>query len=739
MKINQGDTAPDLIADLSGLDGPTNLTSATEIRVKGYQSDALLINRVITGNSSGVATMQWQAGDTDIARQIGFKWEVTWPDGKVQTFPAQGLSWVTVAPDPIVTGDAPSVTGPASVEFFISPESYNAIGDGVTDDAAALTACSAAAVAAGMEVRLTRGKTYKANSTVTFGSRLNLNGAALVITGQLISTSGYITGGEISRGTVSVSSQVKVENLSAVRLINFDVINTLSTGNGVYVNTCTDIVIDQVNVTEGFRGIILDRCDRYTVTGCTVSEMRDSGAYGILARSYTGEVHGDGWIHDNLIRNTWFGICLNGGEADSTQPAWSSDYTIQRVSVRRNIVTVDDPALIGCIWATRSRWISLSENIVENGHDVGVDFEYCADSTAIGNTISDVSGGALAAIFESKRILFQGNKITFTRTLAGSGATSGVTWVNTSNLGMLLRDDPVDIRVLNNTFHSLNGTLMQLDGSSVSTGIEFSDNDLKNAYYVSYNSTLGATTDMQVNRNRARFSVNINRPVIYIQSVTNLSLQGNDIVLQSGEVQESSSGAAITVQDPGSTYSSQVTITRNRVSDPAGTTNAQIALNTNDSAIVATITDNIAERIGTYWLSGAYHNRLVYGRNINASGEEVSLTASDNSAVPCGARQARRVNITVSSLTAPSLSGFNLGQRDVYVFNGTSAGAWTLPSVTACRGAVLTFKNRGTATLTINTSNGTSVIFDAALVASVNVVAGAALQLINDGTYWNVI
>lgn len=100
MKINQGDTGPDLIADLSGLAGPADLTAATEVRVKGYQSNVEVIDRVVTGTNQGVVTMVWEAGDTAVAAPIGFKWEVTWPDGKVQTFPASGLAWVTVSPDP---------------------------------------------------------------------------------------------------------------------------------------------------------------------------------------------------------------------------------------------------------------------------------------------------------------------------------------------------------------------------------------------------------------------------------------------------------------------------------------------------------------------------------------------------------------------------------------------------------------------------------------------------------------
>ena len=100
MRINQGDLLPDLVADLSGDQGPVDLTAATKIEVVGFRGGVEVLRRQVTGTSQGVVTMPWQTGDTDVAGMLGVKWEVTWPGGKMQTFPVRGLEWVEITPDP---------------------------------------------------------------------------------------------------------------------------------------------------------------------------------------------------------------------------------------------------------------------------------------------------------------------------------------------------------------------------------------------------------------------------------------------------------------------------------------------------------------------------------------------------------------------------------------------------------------------------------------------------------------
>jgi hypothetical protein len=636
--------------------------------------------------------------------------------------------------------DALATDGPANdaltaVVPAVAAANYGAVGDGTTDDRIALLAASTAAATFGLTLRLAAGKTYKVGASLTIAAPLDLNGATLIVAGSLTVSSGILRG-----GTVSVVSQVQMLGVARARVEDVSVINTASDSSGLVIRSA-DVRVARVKVTGGWRGIILDGCDNYEVTGCTISEVRATGGYGIIATSKTGEVHGNGSIHHNRVVNCWFGICLNGGEADSTKPAFSADYTIRNVAVHDNIVSVDDPeTLIGCIWATRARWIQFHDNIVQGGADVGIDFEYCTDSSAIGNTVNDVKNGALAAIFGSSRILFLGNTVTFARTRAGAAATSGVTWKGTSNIGLLLRDDPSDIRLIENRFHSENGTLMQLVGGTASARVTLSDNDLFNAYFVAFNTVAGACKDLVASQNKARFSININRPVFHVQSVTRATLERNDILLIAGEVHETAGQATINILDVGSAFSSFVTIRGNRIIDPAVAANCQIAINSNDSGMVATITDNVADRIGVYWLNGAFHTNTMVGRNYTPNGIEIGLRAADNNSVPSASRRSNRKMTVTNALAAPPASGFNLGMADFFVFTGTAAATWTLPTVgNAAAGADLMIKNRGAATLTINSNAGGNDIFDTSAAASIAVAPGASLHLVCDGTYWDII
>ena len=98
MVIKQGDSLPDLVVDLSGQAGPEDLTSATGIRALGVRDGALVVDRSVTGDAQGVVTMAWE-GETSVPGLIGFEFEVTWPGGRKQTFPADGREYVLVVPD----------------------------------------------------------------------------------------------------------------------------------------------------------------------------------------------------------------------------------------------------------------------------------------------------------------------------------------------------------------------------------------------------------------------------------------------------------------------------------------------------------------------------------------------------------------------------------------------------------------------------------------------------------------
>jgi len=92
MRMKQGDLKPDLQIQCTS-DTTVNLTTASSVQVvcRREGATAALWTRTATGDSAGVVTYTWQAGDTDTVGRLLFEVLVTWPVGKPQRFPAVGV------------------------------------------------------------------------------------------------------------------------------------------------------------------------------------------------------------------------------------------------------------------------------------------------------------------------------------------------------------------------------------------------------------------------------------------------------------------------------------------------------------------------------------------------------------------------------------------------------------------------------------------------------------------------
>jgi len=104
--VKQNDTMP--MASTTLLRGTVvvDLTLATEVRFKMVLRGANAGNLKVDGVASvvgsptdGVCTYQWVTGDTDQPGTYGAEWEVTWDDGRVETFPTIGVDFVSIRPD----------------------------------------------------------------------------------------------------------------------------------------------------------------------------------------------------------------------------------------------------------------------------------------------------------------------------------------------------------------------------------------------------------------------------------------------------------------------------------------------------------------------------------------------------------------------------------------------------------------------------------------------------------------
>ena len=60
------------------------------------ESGLKTITRQVFGGADGIINMPWQAGDTDVPGTYNGLARVTFGDGKIQTWPAQGNFFVTI-------------------------------------------------------------------------------------------------------------------------------------------------------------------------------------------------------------------------------------------------------------------------------------------------------------------------------------------------------------------------------------------------------------------------------------------------------------------------------------------------------------------------------------------------------------------------------------------------------------------------------------------------------------------
>lgn len=104
--LKQHDLLPALKVRLLDDTTTVDLTSATLVKLlMGSRRTGLVVDAPMTildqsvADTLGVVTYAWQAGDTDAPGDYNAEFQVTWPTGKPQTFPARGHVIVTIEKD----------------------------------------------------------------------------------------------------------------------------------------------------------------------------------------------------------------------------------------------------------------------------------------------------------------------------------------------------------------------------------------------------------------------------------------------------------------------------------------------------------------------------------------------------------------------------------------------------------------------------------------------------------------
>lgn len=98
--IKQNDTSPSLAAILRDANGDAiDLTGATVVYSMQDKYSQILVNEqpvVITDAVNGTVRYDWQAGDTVEVGELRGEFEVTFNNGRIQTFPNAGHITINV-------------------------------------------------------------------------------------------------------------------------------------------------------------------------------------------------------------------------------------------------------------------------------------------------------------------------------------------------------------------------------------------------------------------------------------------------------------------------------------------------------------------------------------------------------------------------------------------------------------------------------------------------------------------
>lgn len=101
--IKQNDTVPSIRAELQNGNGdPVDLINANVrflMRAIGANQTTVSAAAVVITPASGVVQYNWIAADTDTIGSYQAEFEVTYPDGTIETFPNNGYIRVEIIDD----------------------------------------------------------------------------------------------------------------------------------------------------------------------------------------------------------------------------------------------------------------------------------------------------------------------------------------------------------------------------------------------------------------------------------------------------------------------------------------------------------------------------------------------------------------------------------------------------------------------------------------------------------------
>lgn len=623
---------------------------------------------------------------------------------------------------------------------------WGAIGDGSTNDKAAIDACIAAAPA-GSVIYFPKGNYFLSAALATITKTLNIKGDGRTTfitcnstTGTVFNFDGGSTAGDISYINIE---DLYISNLSST---------TPTSGNAIRLRYCAFPTINRVIVSNFFNNIAMIESYAAGLNHYICLGAINSG----LLISNTDPLRVDWGDHNvtncmfisSSVANTEYGIVHNnsGGLRITSSkflragPSFAFNYPYYYVGLATTVK----------LMITGNSFDTFNKSAIYVSKGTGL----FSNVTITGNTIETGNVGFPTIYLDGLfAVAVTGNSLT-------GQVTNAAIEINNCN----------DVH-LNNSYRNYNtpilltGTNTNINGS-INSNFRLPNNSISGGQASYLQSAIGANLQQQFGVGFNAFysgtaNASSGRNAVVTDAITSIARWGID---QNGTmwVGESSLNYGAFITNAGSMVLRPITA-------GVGLRNHNITALASNSGGVYTASAPFAtlanQRLGVFAAGGfdgtnaAQTGRIqVFSSETHtfgsATGGYMTFETTTNGTTGAVERMRltqdgsfgigtttplSRLDINGSKgelIVVSSASTLTLADACVYNFSGTTA-TWTLPAISATTNRVYKIKNRGSGSITLNRS-GSDNIYNTSSVTSITITAGQACELRNDGSFWVV-